>query len=113
MSDDTLARRFNDLYESLAPTFGYETRADTKQFDPEIPNGKLMIAVCNGLLGQLLDENAALKKEAVIAEKYGLSQAAEICRDAAWVHAINGYDRGYNHACRDNYNAILKLKDKP
>ena len=58
-------------------------------------------------------ENAALKAEAVIAEKYGLSQAAEICRDAARVHPIEGYELGYNDACRDNYNAILKVKDKP
>ena len=57
--------------------------------------------------------NAELKAEVAKAEKYGLSQAAEICRDAALVHPINGYERGYNHACRDNYNAILKLKDKP
>ena len=62
MSDDTLARRFHDLYESLAPTFGYTTRSDTKQFDPESPNGKLMIAVCNGLLKELQAENAALNQ---------------------------------------------------
>ena len=62
---------------------------------------------------ELEHQNAALKKEAVIAEKYGLSQAAEICRDAALVHPINGYERVYNAACRDNYNAILKVKDKP
>ena len=83
---------------------------------------KLMLDLAAGRAGQIADrlenaklkaENAALKKEAVIAEKYGLSQAAEICRDAALVHPINGYERGYNDACRDNYNAILKVKDKP
>ena len=76
---------------------------------------KLMLDLAAGRAGQLADrfENAALKKEAVIAEKYGLSQAAEICRDTALVHPINGYERGYNDACRDNYNAILKVKDKP
>ena len=58
-------------------------------------------------------EMAEFKKQIVISEKYGLSQAAEICRDAALVHPINGYERGYNDACRDNYNAILKVKDKP
>jgi hypothetical protein len=46
----TMAKQFDDLYEKLAPLFGYETRADTKQFDPESPNGKLMIAVCCRLL---------------------------------------------------------------
>lgn len=41
-----MARLFHETYERLAPSFGYETRADTKAFDPESPNGKLMIAVC-------------------------------------------------------------------
>ena len=41
-----IAQKFHDTYERLAPLFGYETRAETKQFDPESPNGKLMIAVC-------------------------------------------------------------------
>lgn len=39
------AKQFHDTYERLAPQFGYETRLDTRQFDPESPNGKLMIAV--------------------------------------------------------------------
>ena len=61
---DTLARKFHSLYELLAPTFGYGTRADTKEFDPESQNGRLMIAVCNGMLGDLQAENAALKVKA-------------------------------------------------
>ena len=41
-----LAQKFHEAYERLAPSFGYETRKDTKAFDPDSPNGKLMIAVC-------------------------------------------------------------------
>ena len=41
-----LAKKFHNAYESLAHSFGYETRKDTKAFDPESSNGKLMIAVC-------------------------------------------------------------------
>jgi len=74
---------------------------------------KLFIGDLEAENAALKKENAALKKDAVIAEKYGLSQAAEICRDAAMVHPIEGYELGYNDACRDNYNAILKVKDKP
>lgn len=44
-----LAREFHDLYESLAPSFGYETRQDTKVFDPNSQNGRLMVAVCEKL----------------------------------------------------------------
>src|SRR6185369_1322257 len=45
-----LAILFHETYERLAPSFGYETRPDTKAFDPESPNGKLMIAVCEEIL---------------------------------------------------------------
>ena len=44
-----LAQRFHTEYERLAPSFGYETRPETRVFDPESPNGKLMIAVCSAL----------------------------------------------------------------
>ncbi len=47
---EKLARKFHNEYERLAPSFGYETRDDTKQFDPESPNGQLMIAVCEEIL---------------------------------------------------------------
>jgi hypothetical protein len=41
-----LAEQFHEAYERLAPSFGYETRTDTRKFDPDSKNGKLMIAVC-------------------------------------------------------------------
>ena len=44
-----LAKFFHDAYERLAPQYGYETRQDTKQFDHESPNGRLMAAVCEEL----------------------------------------------------------------
>lgn len=44
-----LAIRFHETYERLAPSFGYETRPDTKVFDPESKNGRLMVAVCAAL----------------------------------------------------------------
>jgi hypothetical protein len=42
-----LARLFHTTYERLAPNFGYETRTDTKVFDPLSANGQLMLAVCS------------------------------------------------------------------
>lgn len=60
-----LARRFHDAYERLAPSFGYETRQDTKVFDPASANGKLMIAVCADLTTP--DTRDALIKELVAA----------------------------------------------
>lgn len=49
-----LATRFHDTYERLAPQFGYETRQDTKLFDPTTPNGQLMLAVAGEILKDYL-----------------------------------------------------------
>lgn len=46
----SLAILFHRNYERLAPSFGYATRDDTKQFDPSTPNGRLMVAVCAEIL---------------------------------------------------------------
>ena len=56
MTDLELAIKFHDTYERLAPQFGYETRKDTKIFDPDSANGKLMIAVCGELLSAHSDQ---------------------------------------------------------
>jgi len=41
-----LARRFHEFYEQSAPAFGYKTKEETKEFDPESPNCRLMAWVC-------------------------------------------------------------------
>jgi hypothetical protein len=48
-----LAALFHDNYERLAPSFGYETRPETREFKPASPNGQLMIAVCQEILARL------------------------------------------------------------
>lgn len=54
-----LAVKFHEIYERLAPSFGYETRAETKKFYTSTPNGMLMIAVC----GEIQPLFTALEKE--------------------------------------------------
>lgn len=58
MSDDALnlAIEFHETYERLAPSFGYETRKETRAFDPSTPNGRLMVAVCGELLRRTRQE---------------------------------------------------------
>lgn len=51
-----LARQFHEVYERLAPKFGYETREDTKQFDPLSNNGRLMMAVCAEIITAAKEE---------------------------------------------------------
>lgn len=45
-----VAIQFHAEYEDLAPAFGYETRKDTRVFDPRSRNGMLMIATIKALL---------------------------------------------------------------
>lgn len=47
-----LARRFHEAYERLAPDFGYTTKPETREFDEDTPNGRLMIAVCAEILAK-------------------------------------------------------------
>ena len=54
MDEVKLAKLFHQVYEDLAPSFGYETRTDTKEFDEEAKNGKLMIATCKAILPEIL-----------------------------------------------------------
>lgn len=64
-----MARAFHEAYERLAPSFGYMTREDTREFDPASSNGRLMTAVCA--------EVAALVRAQVIEE------AAKVCEALA------------------------------
>ena len=55
ITKEQLALKFHETYERLAPEFGYETRSDTKKFDSESNNGRLMIAVCEAIMRGLED----------------------------------------------------------
>jgi hypothetical protein len=69
MNYGSIAKQFHDTYEALAPSFGYETREDIKEFDPSSPNGQLMVAVVKRVLQEPCEEylngflRAALKEE--------------------------------------------------
>jgi hypothetical protein len=52
-----LAKRFHELYEISAPAFGYKTKDETKKFDPESPNGRLMAWVCFEIVKEELENH--------------------------------------------------------
>lgn len=52
---EEIAEEGHRIYERLAPKYGYETRPDTKEFNPDSPNGKLMIAVYGEIINKVLD----------------------------------------------------------
>ena len=60
MDADKLAQKFHETYEALAPSFGYETREESRKTWEEVPekNRNLMVAVCRVVLGELQKENA-------------------------------------------------------
>lgn len=58
-----LALLFHNTYERLAPSFGYETRQDTKEFDFKSNNGRLMVAVCSEVIKWQQDKNKFSEEE--------------------------------------------------
>jgi len=71
-----LARKFHEMYEEFAPKFGYGTRGDTKEFDPESPNGRLMAYVCYHIVEEEIEK----------AVDFALStQASELIEKLEWM----------------------------
>ena len=56
-----ITKKFHDTYEKLASEYTYETRKDTKVFDINSNNGKLMYATVNEIVSPILKENQKLK----------------------------------------------------
>jgi len=55
LTAESLARRFHEVYERLAPNFGYETRSESaKPWNLIPPNNRaLMVAVADVLLDEM------------------------------------------------------------
>jgi hypothetical protein len=87
---EKLARQFHDTYERLAPQFGYETRADTKAFDPTSPNGRLMTAVC----AEVSAIWAGMLEEAVLAERKRLLDLYRGMERGGWITLVESAIRG-------------------
>lgn len=79
-----VARKFHDTYEALAPKFGYTTRTDTKRFDHDSPNGKLMIETVKVVLlsHSMLDLQTMLAFEAGQAETATLTVERDRLKEA-------------------------------
>jgi len=75
MTPLALALRFHETYERLAPSFGYETRTDTRAFDPESKNGRLMVAVCAELLSLMSANEVPL----TVPHFHGLDTPERVC----------------------------------
>ena len=58
-----ITKNFHDTYEKLASEYAYKTREDTKVFNINSNNGKLMYATVNEIVSPILKENQELKKQ--------------------------------------------------
>jgi hypothetical protein len=47
VTTQAIAECFHNEYEALAPSFGYETRPETRKFNPSSNNGCLMLSVAD------------------------------------------------------------------
>lgn len=56
-----ITKKFHDTYEKLSKEYDYETRKETKVFDINSNNGKLMYATVNEIVSPILKENKQLK----------------------------------------------------
>ena len=85
---ELLARQFHEAYERLAPSFGYQTKPETREFDPESPNGKLMIAVCAEIEGaRELDKTYVVAHQCDNCGHIGINDEAEnksACNSCDW-----------------------------
>lgn len=83
--DLALAKTFHEHYEKLAPKYGYETRKDTREFDADSDNGRLMLAVAGEIRRQIIDPtiiSASIKM--LEADRNGLYQSMPVGDIDAW-----------------------------
>lgn len=95
MTPEKLASLFHDVYETLAPAYGYETRKETREFDSNSPNGKLMVAVCKFIIETeltTLPSREAVEKsiEQSIIDQHIALERAKIYKDL--IEIINGME---------------------
>lgn len=58
-----LVLEFHNTYEELSTNYGYETRKDTRKFDFNSPNGKLMYATIEKVVVPKLQQKENIIKE--------------------------------------------------
>ena len=109
MDGKDLAARFHALYEELASQHGYVTRTDTRVFDPQSPNGKLMIAVCAIIA---TDQTAAIA-QAVAAEREACADIADAEADTAFEEATPSPSSGEPRIRCENIASDIRARKNP
>lgn len=98
-----IAKEFHDTYEKLASEYTYETREDTKVFDINSNNGKLMYATVNEIVSPILKENKILRENAENNDK--------VVDNVNWENMLLKKE---NKQLKDNWNKLKEwLSEQP
>lgn len=92
-----ITKEFHDTYEKLASEYTYETREDTKVFDINSNNGKLMYATVNEIVSPILKENKILRENAENNDK--------VVDNVNWENMLLKKE---NKQLKDNWNKLKK-----
>jgi len=103
---EEVARLFHDTYEKLALKYGYETREDTKEFDSDSPNGRLMIAVCKKVIKKVEDTT---KKDMIEKIEKGLKMEEHKLHPHALLNRTVSMGLGYNKAVKEINKRVTDL----
>ena len=107
-----ITKKFHDTYEKLASEYTYKTRENTKVFDINSNNGKLMYATVNEIVSPILEENKKLKEQLLVTqdneetfrlEMEDITQILGLDEDALF-DDVKAYARSLN----DNWNKLKK-----
>ena len=103
-----IIKKFHNTYEKLASEYTYETREDTKAFDINSNNGKLMYATVNEIVSPILKEN---KKYKEVIDKLKNKTKENIENAKCEITTLTIGDKAYYQYIEkilDNYVDILK-----
>lgn len=111
-----ITKKFHDTYEKLASEYTYKTREDTKVFDINSNNGKLMYATVNEIVSPILEENKKLKEQLLVAqtneetfrlEMEDITQTLGLDEDTLFDDV-----KAYARSLKDNWNKLKEWVNK-
>lgn len=104
-----ITKKFHDIYENLSKEYCYETREDTRVFDINSSNGKLMYATVNEIVNPILKENEQLKEQIINISNYikyrNVSSAVQQQVLSYQIELENHYKIRY-HELHNNWNTL-------
>jgi len=101
------AREFHNLYEHKAPLFGYETKQETREFNPESPNGRLMAYVCLNIVQQAREEDRKKAVEVLAEHLYDQMPHNVVGTKPRWV--VNGNSLKQDEARVSAFSLLFKI----